>query len=91
MKDHAEDEKKRENALPRITTKSTWHTFDDDMLAHLEASGLDEGWASDDAPLDTEPDFYPAAGNATEIVDEVVPVAAYRNLVTGLTARHNVD
>ena len=64
----SEDEKKREHALPRITTKSTWNTFDDDMLAYLEASGLDAGWESDDAPSDTEPDFYPAAENAAEIL-----------------------
>ena len=72
--------------MPRISRNTTWEQYDEDMLTHLEACGLDHGWNSDDAPSDDEPDFYPDAKTAAEIVAEVVPNAAYRAEVAGLRA-----
>ena len=82
----SDDEKKKDGVLPRITTRTKWSNFQDDMQAYLEANGLDEGWESDEQPSDTEPEFYPTAETADGIVAEVVPVAEYRGKVTGLTS-----
>ena len=75
--------------LPKVSRNMPWEKLDEDMLAHLEACGLDEAWDSDNAPSDTEPDLYPDAKTPEEIVAEVVPHAEYRALVPGL--QRNTD
>ena len=83
-----DDKESKDNALPRISRSTKFEKFEEDMIAHLEACGLDEGWDSDNAPSDTELGFYPDARTAEEIEAEVIPHTVYRSKVPGLLARH---
>ena len=53
LKAMSDDDKKKDGVLPRITTRTKWTNFQDDILAYLESNGLDEGWESDEQPSDT--------------------------------------
>ena len=89
MADDESSGKVKETLLPKVTRSTKWEPFEEDSFAHLEVCGLDSAWDSDEAPSDTEPDLYPDAKTAAEIVAEVAPHAAYRSKVTGL--RQNTE